>query len=432
MRLQLVGSFRLIDDAGVDRTPRAAKARAVLAMLASVPERRRSRRWLESRLWSDRGPDQASGSLRQALMQIRRALGPHADCLGADREAVWVDDIDPDTDADDEAAKQGREFLEGVDIPDPAFEDWLRQERAIRAGAELAPHPSPAAFATGLPDLDGANSLPLILSPGQPAGSAAGFLGLAIADAIGGLVSEFAAVEVYSQPDGQAELTLPDRGLTVSVDCLPGADRSHVRVALSDSQSGKVFWSRSASLSGDAAASLQADEFPQIVFQTADAAFDAAARMPRLNSDLTWADSRMAAAVRAMFTFDRARVAEADTILAELIENAPSARAYAWRGQLCQIAAVERTDQDWGRLASEADEYSRKALEFPEANPLVLALTSQIRVMLDGDPELGLALAEGAVTASPHNAFAHAAMSGAHLRSGPRGSGAGHPPGAVR
>ena len=133
MRLQLVGTVRMLDQRGDDCTPRSAKARAVLAMLTSVPERRRSRRWLESRLWSDRGADQAAGSLRQALMQIRRALGEDADRLCADREAVWVDGFEPDSAADRDASAQGREYLEGGDIPDPAFEDWLRQERAIRA-----------------------------------------------------------------------------------------------------------------------------------------------------------------------------------------------------------------------------------------------------------------------------------------------------------
>ena len=58
MKLRLVGQFRLLDGLGIDRSPRGAKARAVLAMLVQVPEHRRSRRWLEARLWSDRGADQ--------------------------------------------------------------------------------------------------------------------------------------------------------------------------------------------------------------------------------------------------------------------------------------------------------------------------------------------------------------------------------------
>ncbi|MBF9034426.1 tetratricopeptide repeat protein [Rhodobacterales bacterium HKCCE2091] len=421
MRLQTVGAFRLVDASGIDRTPRAAKARAVLAMLVSVPERRRARRWLESRLWSDRGPEQAAGSLRQALMQIRRALGPESHRLGADRESVWIGGIETDTEADAEAQAQGRDFLEGFDIMDPAFEDWLRQERAIRGGVELR-HRTETTSAVSAPGMllsGSGGALPLILAPGMDAATPAGFLGHAIADAIGGLVSEFAAVEIFAAGENGTEITLPERGFTIAVHCLPAPGQSHVRVALSDSQSGKVYWSRGMMLSGDAAESLTSDEFPQIVFQAADAAVDAAARLPRQQgAEMVWVDARMAQAMRAMFTFDRTRVAEADKILSEVIDAAPNSRAYAWRAQLCQIAAVERTGGDWQRLADEADEYARRAMEFGDSNPLVLALVSQIRVMLDGDPELGTALAEGALAASPHNAFSHAAISGAHLRAG--------------
>ncbi|MEM1340876.1 MAG: tetratricopeptide repeat protein [Pseudomonadota bacterium] len=438
MRLQLVGTVRLLDQRGDDCTPRSAKARAVLAMLTSVPERRRSRRWLESRLWSDRGADQAAGSLRQALMQIRRALGEDADRLCADREAVWVDGIEPDSAADREASAQGREYLEGVDIPDPAFEDWLRQERAIRApsraqvqAADLAALEASAqnghaggagaVAATAVTPAHGQNSpaiLPLILNPVAAVGTAPGFVSHALADAIGGLVAEFAEIDIYSAGAGVTEITVPDRGFTVTVDCLPGDGHQFLRVSLSDSRSGKVYWSRSASLAGSAVDNLEAPEFAQLAFQTADAAFGAAASTPRRSDAATWADSQMALAARAMFTFDGARVAQANEILAGVIDQAPNARAYAWRAQLCQIAAVERVDADWHRLSAEADEFARKALEFHEPNPLVLALSSQIRVMLDGDPEAGYALAQDALNASPHNAFAYAAICGAHLRAG--------------
>ena len=75
MFIRLVGVFEVRDDQGRDCTPRGSKARAILAMLCQTPDRLRARRWLEGRLWSDRGADLASGSLRQALMEIRKALG---------------------------------------------------------------------------------------------------------------------------------------------------------------------------------------------------------------------------------------------------------------------------------------------------------------------------------------------------------------------
>jgi hypothetical protein len=133
MHIRLAGVFEVRDDQGRDCTPRGAKARAILAMLCQTPDRRRARRWLESRLWSDRGAEQASGSLRQALMEIRKSLNGEADRLETDRDMVRlsgvVTDLEQDRDAAIRALQSGREFLEGIDIIDHAFEDWLREER---------------------------------------------------------------------------------------------------------------------------------------------------------------------------------------------------------------------------------------------------------------------------------------------------------------
>ncbi len=133
MFIRLVGQFQVQDASGVDHTPRGAKARALMAMLCRTPDHCRPRRWLESRLWSDRGQEQASGSLRQALTELRKTLGPLADLLHSDRDCVSLTGFATDLDRDPEAARlalaNGRDFLEGIDIIDAAFCDWLGEER---------------------------------------------------------------------------------------------------------------------------------------------------------------------------------------------------------------------------------------------------------------------------------------------------------------
>lgn len=405
MKLRLVGQFRLVDRLGVDRAPRGAKARAVLAMLVQVPEHRRSRRWLEARLWSDRGAEQASGSLRQVLVELRHAMGAESHRVCADRETIWLDGVGVDQQADDSAAAQGREFLEGIGITDPQFVEWLAEERARLNGDALVP--------TRLwPKLSLTLRTPTLMEgDGQ-------FLSHALASAIAGLVEEFAEVDIFAPAHAPAQIAVTDRGFSLTVDTLPGIGCIHVLVSLAASISGKVYWSRRASLTGDAAAIVAGREFPQIVFQAADAAYGATATFPVRRPEEKWADGLTAVAVRAMFTFDRNRLREADQALAQAIDIQPSGRAYAWRGYLRQIMAVERTESDWPRLAAEADEYSRKAMELAGQNALVYALASQIRVMIDGDADIGMLLAQEAVAASPYNAFAHAAVSGAHLRAG--------------
>jgi hypothetical protein len=129
LTLELAGPFGLRDAAGNDLTPRCRKAQGLLALVATSRNLRRGRAWLQDKLWSDRGPEQGAASLRQCLTGIRAALGSHVDALRTD--GGWVS-LDPQrvrivTDAPD--GDEEVEFLEGLDIRDPEFEHWLRDQR---------------------------------------------------------------------------------------------------------------------------------------------------------------------------------------------------------------------------------------------------------------------------------------------------------------
>ncbi|MEM9756215.1 MAG: transcriptional regulator, partial [Pseudomonadota bacterium] len=122
--LRLNGRFRVEDASGAPLTPRGTKAQGLLALLATSPARERSRPWLQQKLWSDRSREQGSASLRAALSEIRRTFGVHADVLRADRRVVALDDRAV------RVVRDGAgEFLEGIDLRDPEFLDWLRAER---------------------------------------------------------------------------------------------------------------------------------------------------------------------------------------------------------------------------------------------------------------------------------------------------------------
>ena len=114
-----------------DLTPRSAKAQGLIALLATSAKKSRARSWLQDKLWSDRGQEQGAASLRQALSEIRRALGPYRDAIGADRSRVWLADGAVRVDLDPSAGQA--EFLEGIDVRDPEFETWLREERMARS-----------------------------------------------------------------------------------------------------------------------------------------------------------------------------------------------------------------------------------------------------------------------------------------------------------
>jgi hypothetical protein len=145
--LDLAGPFRLWDAQGTDLTPRSRKAQGLLALVATSPSLRRSRPWLQDKLWSDRAPEQGSASLRQCLTEIRAMLRNHPGCLRTD--SGWIA-LDPDrvrvnTRLPDPDEGGDVEFLEGLDIPDPEFEHWLRDQRTCHAQGPARP-PEPAAL----------------------------------------------------------------------------------------------------------------------------------------------------------------------------------------------------------------------------------------------------------------------------------------------
>ncbi len=146
LQIRLLGGFEAWLDAGQELVLKGRKAQALLAFLAAAPGVARSRDQLTGLLWSDRAEEQARGSLRQALAELRRALdGADPAPLEAGREAVNLDAGAVDCDvaelerliAEGGAGSLSRvaelyrgELLEGFGAADPAFDDWLAVERA--------------------------------------------------------------------------------------------------------------------------------------------------------------------------------------------------------------------------------------------------------------------------------------------------------------
>lgn len=140
--IHLLGPVRL-PVAGGDACPRGRKARALLGYLAVSPDGSELRERLADLLWTERGPEQARGSLRQAIAEIRHCA-PGEPLVVADRERAGLrpgalrTDIDGIRQAAE--ARRGAElaalageirgpFLDGLDGLSSACDDWLRAER---------------------------------------------------------------------------------------------------------------------------------------------------------------------------------------------------------------------------------------------------------------------------------------------------------------
>ncbi|WP_071796070.1 hypothetical protein [Natronohydrobacter thiooxidans] len=140
LRLYLAGPMRVTDGQGQKLVIRGRKAQALLALTALAPQMHRTRVWLRDKLWSQSDETRSSTSLRQSLFELRRDLGAqagsaldiNADTVGLNPDRVWVDVTEVQRDAalfSRLGLNEDTELLEGFDIGDPEFEDWLQAAR---------------------------------------------------------------------------------------------------------------------------------------------------------------------------------------------------------------------------------------------------------------------------------------------------------------
>ncbi len=413
-----IGGFRMADASGRDLTPKSAKARGLLAILCLTPDRRRTRRWLESRLWSDRGPEQASGSLRQALTEIRRHLGPDRTLLLADREEVMLQadaflvDLDSEPEATRQALGQGRELLEGLDVRDGEFQNWLCDERRrLKSGSQDPRNSKGVLPATS-------ENLTLELLPSVDGAREENLLALALANLAGKLVSEFAVIDVIAPGAAQARVGGPGNGLRLRVDTIADKRRMHLLVRLEATASRQQLWSSHASVAGSGPEFLESAEFSHLAHHAAETALLLIPKLVGSDSEMLRAEAMMVRAMREMFTFDVARLRVAEGLLAETDRIAPSGRANAWRSLLRMFMFVERTEADQQLLRDEAEHFSARALEAEGDNSLVKAIVGKVRVLANGDVTGGAALAKDALSLNQSNPIGLSGLAAALMRGG--------------
>jgi DNA-binding SARP family transcriptional activator len=160
LHLELLGDFRLRTESGSLITISARKSQAMLAYLGVKPAQLVSRDKMAGLLWSSTAPEQARQSLRQTLSTLRRELAAvssqkilveEGDFLSLDSSVVHCDVVEFETlvatgtaEALDPATRlYGGDFLDGFQIDEEKFDQWVLAERdrlhrmALRAHAQL-------------------------------------------------------------------------------------------------------------------------------------------------------------------------------------------------------------------------------------------------------------------------------------------------------
>ncbi|ABN78060.1 SARP family transcriptional regulator [Cereibacter sphaeroides] len=453
LRMYLFGPFTLLGPDGEELTPKSRKSRAILAMLAVAPRGSRSRVWLRDKLWSDRGEDQASASLRQALLDIRKSLGPRAaHVLTADKNTVSLDLAAVAVDALELAARERRgeegsteHFLEGIDVRDPEFEDWLALERQSwfarleEAGfeADLAPRPAPsearreasqAVPRTSPPaapqppqsllrqeDEGGwrVAMMPPVILGGDPAAAVlqadvqralrralveTGDLRLVdmAPVALGDLGAGLAGSGLLARLPEQVHLSVQVRVL---------ADHSYLRVGivLQNPADNALVWSDEVIVPRRESIGEASFAMPLIVRATEEATLHF---LRRHGTEGAEAEGRIAAAVASMFRLARGDLDRSEEILRRHLDRTPTAQGYAWLAFLNTFRVGQRFNPADAPLIEETQHLARRALGLEPNNALVSALVGHIHSYLFGEFDYAAALFEQSLRVNPAQTLA--------------------------
>jgi tetratricopeptide (TPR) repeat protein len=418
--LRIVGPFRLTRSDGGDATPANRKSRALLALLAMSPGRKRTRGWLQDRLWGTRGREQGAASIRQCLADIRKNLGPDRACLLAGRTDVGLDEsrIRIDIDALDLSAATGSGdvvLLEGLDIPYESFSSWLREQRQIFSERIAARAELPAIPAEIPRSCDPGNVLFLSRCDS--------YLSEVISeqaddllDHVGRTISELGIAQVIDRrragPDAASDsrLSRETSGLSLHARCVGAIESSGIRLSLTSRPENEFIWS---SLLEECRDDQRLDKRLALISKSNDIVGMTIERFTRLKSR-THAPSAAAAlaqeGIRTMYRLGEQNFRMADTLFSSAFDLHPRGLFLAWRAYLRTFLLVEQGGLCRKALEEEAFGFLRRALELEPNNSYVLAFGAHVHSILRRSYAAAYEFAERSVGLNPANPIGWACL----------------------
>ncbi|MEL7229350.1 MAG: hypothetical protein AAGK38_05515 [Pseudomonadota bacterium] len=406
--MTLFGRFSVVAADQTELTPPSKKACGLLALLALSPNRTRSRRWLQEKLWSDRGQEQGNASLRQCLSEIRKAFGDQKALIkskGQDvqlPEPLWNFCLEsPQADGPD-----APQFLEGIDIRDPEFAAWLHHVRSNRGGGASVPINN-----------KGRAAAPLTVFYRHDTNSHTGtnMVGESLASQVG--------LDIAGRVNGRL-FALRARGpeqrntvYDIDVRCkiIEEQDRAALSINVFQSNTGSVLYTHSQKIEEPPLAMLGHDDLAQITYEAAERTVLMLTRTGEEGSDRITALRMAHIAIDKIFASTKQGFLEADQLLAAAWKLDQNPNFPAWRAYIRNSQCMERVALDEAKAKREAAEFITLAMEHGPENPFVLSLCSLVKIMLFGEVDGGLTMARSAIAVNPNNAFALQSISMAQM-----------------
>ncbi len=427
IQIKVLGPFRVLRSTGEDCTPTSRKTCALLALLALSPGKRRTRIWVQDRLWGTRGREQGAASLRQSLVEIRKALGADRECLIADNTLLGLDAsrirVDLDADGALAAARENRsvELLEGMDIGYEDFEGWLREQRQFlyeRAFDEqaLAPLTLPARPASeifpgrpGLPRKESRLILSPVMQTDHPVlpGLADGLL-----DSIGKTIRELGAAQVVDRRFGNPDTFDEENSghtLHLRPQIIGTGPTACIRVTLT-APSNELVWSSLIGMSQLAGAEAGDIRILRHVNEAASVSIQQFARHAFAGNAPSQAAAICQSGIQHLFRLGRDNFNKADGLFAQAFAIDPRGVYLAWRAYLRTFLLAEQQGVCRKTLDEEAFGYLRQAFELEPNNSYVTALGAHVHALMRRAYVSAYELAERSVEINPSNPIGWACL----------------------
>ncbi len=392
MHMHLNGPFRVFDDLSRDVTPRGIKERGLLALILLSPGQRRTRIWLQDKLWSDRCPAQGSGSLRQALSNIRKSLGTLAPRLHSDRSSIWIDPPFPMTNAFQPIRGC---LLEDITIADPEFSDWLALLRTKHEGTAAPACRTPSQR----PKL--MDSLAVQIRRIDRTDTARGaFILRSLSQRITAGLALLGGLDVIDLSAQEASVSDDPRFATVDLECLDTGDTAFVLLRVVGHPVRRVVWSGRLSFGTDQPMFWHKSDVSTAINRTLQAVTDLT-----ISTDALSPTASIQKAIRRIFECDRASLFTADDLLLSALDSDLRPQSLIWQAMLRQTEQHEHCEHNSDR-STEASDFVDQAMCLAPQNPLVLALASEFTLNTTNDVDKAHFLAHRALQSDDENPYA--------------------------
>lgn len=379
-----MGPVELTGPGNLHLTPRGMRARGALAVMGSATSMRVLRARLQDLLFSTRDPEHANASLRQVLREIRISLGDARAALVSGPGWVGLDGAMVRLDMTARPGPDGQmpEFASDLDIPDPEFEDWLRDARmhAEQAVTPSAPEPS---------------LLPVLLTAEPVAGDVetAVLAAMVMGEAAGRICDLVPMVAMPDRADpGQSAIVLSAVANRLG-------QAIHMLVKLTHRPSGRLFWSHKFTLDANNLTGAMSDCTAQICVG-----------VMRVLEAVRTIDSALGVSFADVFSYNEARLHRAEQALAGMDDRVNASLTMALRAWVLITQVFERLVPDPQRSIQEAGELAIRAREADPYSATALAVGSVVEGYLNHG-QVSFWLAQQAVQMDARNPLARYAYS---------------------